>query len=75
MQQQNDIPTKRIQVYDRLGLNRLEGSKLSEILGLPKREPLSQSDIESLSRLSNSFKQWKLKGHSINTFCEHYRSN
>lgn len=75
MQVLNNIPTKRIQVYNNLGLNRFEGSELSKILGFKARQPLSQSDIEALARLVNSYKQWQEKGHSLNTFCKHYRSN
>jgi hypothetical protein len=72
MQQLNNIPTKRIQVYNILGLSRLEGSELSKTLGLESRQPLTQSDIDALARLVNSYRQWREKGHSINTFCKYY---
>lgn len=75
MQQLDEIPTKRIQVYNTLGLNRFERSQLSKILGFKKRQPFTQRDIEALARLVNSYKKWQQKGHSINTFCKHYRSN
>lgn len=74
MQQLDEIPTKRIQVYNTLGLNRFEGSELSKILGFEKRQPLNRNDIEALARLVNSYKQWQQKGHSIHTFCKYYRS-
>lgn len=73
MQTLNEIPTKRLQVYDNLGLSRLEGSELSKILGFEKREALTSQEIEALARLRNTYQQWKDKGHSINTFCKHYR--
>lgn len=73
MQVLNEIPTKRLQVYDNLGLSRFEGSELSKILGFEKREALTSQEIEALARLTNVYHQWKAKGHSIKVFCQNYR--
>lgn len=69
------IPTKRMEVYGRLGLNRNEGRLLCGLLGYGTTAPLTQQQIESLNRITLLYREWQSKGIGLGTFIKNYTNN
>lgn len=69
------IPTKRMAVYERFNLSRNEGRILCGLLGFGTTAPLTQPQIESLSRLTNLYRKYQSKGIGLGTFIKNYTNN
>ncbi len=68
------IPTKRMEVYQKLGLNRNEGRLLCGLLGYGITAPLTYQQIESLNRLTKLYREWQSKGIGLGTFVRNYNN-
>lgn len=67
-----DVHTGRIEVYEKLGINRHQGSKLCGLLGYKSSSPLTKEEIDSLYRLTLIFKSYQKRRIGLKRFCEIY---
>lgn len=67
-----EIPLKRMGVYEQLGIDRYTGRILCKLLGYRPRVPLNQQEIRRLESLVAIYKKWNKEGYSILSFAAYY---